>query len=188
MNFTIKVTDFKIAFSLFKVSTFEITLTLQQEQQLGTSIRSWFGQMTNGTKTIQVSSHYTITKVDLYRSARKSVTFHIWRSFNNQQILINNHYDIFCDIFLIKIFCNLNLSWISKKPEKYTSSWWTSYVRKEKNPERIHKKILSFFVHLSFLDTFQKRSKYDNTCLATFVVLPVFFTHCPPFPKKENTF
>jgi len=59
------------------VSTFEITLTLQQEQQLGTSIRSWFGQMTNGTKTIQVSSHYTITKVDLYRSARKSVTFHI---------------------------------------------------------------------------------------------------------------
>jgi len=59
------------------VSTFEITLTLQQELQFGTSIRSWLGQITNGTKSIQISPHYTITKVDLYRSARKSVTFHI---------------------------------------------------------------------------------------------------------------
>merc|ERR1712062_901174 len=57
------------------VSTFEITL--QQELQFGTSIRSWLGQITNGTKSIQISPHYTITKVDLYRSARKSVTFHI---------------------------------------------------------------------------------------------------------------
>ena len=76
--------------------------------------RSRFRQMTNSNKTIQVNSNYTITKVDLYLSARKNVTFHIWRSFNSQQIIINNHYDTFCDTFLIKIFCNLNLSWISK--------------------------------------------------------------------------
>jgi len=59
------------------VSTFEITLTLKQESQFGTSLRSWLGSLTNGTKTMQISPHYTITLVDLYRSARKSVTFHI---------------------------------------------------------------------------------------------------------------
>jgi len=59
------------------MSTFEITVVLQQGQQFGTALRSWFGQITNGTKSLQIGPHYSLRKKDLYTtSARESVTFH----------------------------------------------------------------------------------------------------------------
>merc|ERR1711936_883167 len=59
------------------MSTFEITVVLQQGQQFGTVLRSWFGQITNGTKSLQIGPHYSLRKKDLYTtSARESVTFH----------------------------------------------------------------------------------------------------------------
>jgi len=59
------------------VSTFQITLVLEQTQQFSTSLRSWLGQITNGSKCLHISPHYSIKKVDLYSSAQKSVTFRI---------------------------------------------------------------------------------------------------------------
>jgi hypothetical protein len=59
------------------MSTFEITVVLQQGQQFGTVLRSWFGQITNGTKSLQIGPHYSLRKKDLYTtSAKESVTFH----------------------------------------------------------------------------------------------------------------
>jgi len=59
------------------MSTFEITLVLQQGQQFGTALRSFFGLITSGTKSVQVGPHYLLRKKDLYTtSARESVTFH----------------------------------------------------------------------------------------------------------------
>merc|ERR1712156_503224 len=58
------------------MSTFEITLVLQQSQQFSTALRSWFGQITNGTKSVQVGPHYSLRKKGLYTSAKESVTFH----------------------------------------------------------------------------------------------------------------
>jgi len=58
------------------VSTFEITLSLEQGQQFSTSLRSWFGQITNGTKSIQISPHYSLRKKDLYTcNNQESVIF-----------------------------------------------------------------------------------------------------------------
>jgi len=59
------------------VSTFQITLVLEQTQQFSTSLRSWLGQITNGSKCLHISPHYSLKKVDLYSSAQKSVTFRI---------------------------------------------------------------------------------------------------------------
>merc|ERR1711983_181353 len=59
------------------VSTFQITLVLEQTQQFSTSLRSWLGQITNGSKFLHISPHYSLKKVDLYSSAQKSVTFRI---------------------------------------------------------------------------------------------------------------
>lgn len=59
------------------VSTFQITLVLEQIQQFSTSLRSWLGQITNGSKCLHISPHYSLKKVDLYSSAQKSVTFRI---------------------------------------------------------------------------------------------------------------
>ena len=61
----------------FQVSTFQITLVLEQTQQFSTSLRSWLGQITNGSKCLHISPHYSLKKVDLYSSAQKSVTFRI---------------------------------------------------------------------------------------------------------------
>lgn len=58
------------------VSTFEMTVLLEQGNQFSTSLRSWFGQITNGTKSIQIGTRYSIRKKDLYTSARECVTFH----------------------------------------------------------------------------------------------------------------
>ena len=64
-------------FLFFQMSTFEITVVLQQGQQFGTALRSWFGQITNGTKSLQIGPHYSLRKKDLYTtSANESVTFH----------------------------------------------------------------------------------------------------------------
>jgi len=60
------------------MSTFEITVVLQQGQQFGTALRSWFGLITNGTKSVQVGPHYSLRKKDLYTTSARSetVTFH----------------------------------------------------------------------------------------------------------------
>ena len=69
---------FIIIFLFFQMSTFEITVVLQQGQQFGTALRSWFGLITNGTKSVQVGPHYSLRKKDLYTTSARSetVTFH----------------------------------------------------------------------------------------------------------------
>ena len=74
LKYVFGFTNFKI---LFQVSTFQITLVLEQTQQFSTSLRSWLGQITNGSKCLHISPHYSLKKVDLYSSAQKSVTFRI---------------------------------------------------------------------------------------------------------------
>ena len=83
---------------LFQMSTFEITVVLQQGQQFGTALRSWFGLITNGTKSVQVGPHYSLRKKDLYTTSARSetVTFHS-SSFKSKT---TSHQEISPDYFL----------------------------------------------------------------------------------------
>lgn len=65
-----------IAMDSATVSTFELVLVLQEERQLGVSLRNWLGQITGAAQALLLSQHYSLKKRRLYRNSN-TVTFQV---------------------------------------------------------------------------------------------------------------